>query len=232
MIALLSKNRRFYFALIALVVGGIVYTYNDVNLRLTTDVPLLMESKNQNLHLSDSVKDTPTESPSLKIKDYVSFQSQKIGLPTDRPDEIRNELTRFAESLHPQDIDELGKLFQNSKNGDEKALALYLLSESQNPHSVDILKDIILQPATSQDEHQALENQAFSFMAIEGISQSKDPILARQALQEVIQKTSDVSIRDRSTRALLSISNPSKTLETQDRENLLKLLDQQSSPSK
>lgn len=127
--------------------------------------------------------------------------------------------------MQPEHRDYLKSVLINKSNaGDDRALAIELLSRSQTPEAAEILKNYTI---TEMNDVGVDKNQelVFKAQAIEGLAGFQDENIALSYLNEISQKTDYSFLQDRTRRAQAAIKNEAPAVEKQDLDALKKIVE-------
>jgi hypothetical protein len=174
---------------------------------------------------NSSVPSAPSSRP-LRLTERIMQESEKIGMTTNDPEQVEQDLNQWAQKLSAQDIKDLRQLiFEGGHEGDEVALSLDLLGRRPlDPESAQILVDYILLGPSNE----TAEKSTFQLLALDGLIDhslaSRDPSMLRRVQKE----SSDALLSRRAGQALGALQgrNPSPT-ET-DQKALTELLEKSS----
>ena len=144
----------------------------------------------------------------------------------EHPEMTERKLKSRAQRMSP---DELQSLYQKVLNpqlaGDDRWLAVYLLSLSEEKNSISLLEDVVLSPTpTAQHDLRAEFEKSLRAQAIEGLQNQTDKKKAASSLHKLTQKLDDGFLLDRAQRALSYLENGTPPLEEQDRKALENLV--------
>ncbi|MEK6772443.1 MAG: hypothetical protein AABY64_00765 [Bdellovibrionota bacterium] len=182
----------------------------------------------------------PTENPPAKNQDprqkdssspnlLQSFETEvdEIGQLDEHPDQTEAKLKNQAGTLNEAELKELkSKALDPNQYGDDRMLAIYMLSLSQHPISAHLLEEIALSPFEKDVGQNS--NSAFEIItraqAIEGLQNREDKQQAVKSLSKLTAKLSDSNLLDRAQRALSHHHHATPRVEDQDLEALEKFV--------
>jgi hypothetical protein len=159
------------------------------------------------------------------LLEKVQAESAGIGQPTDDPDKVEADLTRWGQSLNSVQIEELREvIFLGKNSGDEVALALDLLGRSDESAAQEALTDYVLKgPAVASSEQ-----GTFQLLALDGVidqtERSRDP----RALQRLKKESSDALISRRAAQALGALKGRNPWPRETDEKALREILEKTS----
>lgn len=187
----------------------------------------------------NSNKDISDARQMISVSDETSLQQFKtefhhevlqVGKTTDEPNAVENRMQSIARQMEPEHIQYLEQvLLDRKQGGDERAMAVELLSRNQSEQAENILKNFILQDqgavVNNKGQRQQEQEIIFKAQAIEGIAGREDKSLARKHLDEIANKSSQSFLVDRAKRAKAQIDGQLRSLDSQDNEALKKLIE-------
>ncbi len=155
--------------------------------------------------------------------------SQRIGQLTEQPELESKKITQLAQSLTKAQLDEVYAVTTSSySSGDEKLLAIELLTQSPLTDSINHLKEFAqIDPSAINITSPPLQQEfrVLQLMSIEGLaSKQKDKAVAEQALRDISQKNPDKNISDAVQRSLWALRGHAPPPEEQGNEALRKVL--------
>lgn len=229
------KARSYYLLFLGLLVGFLTMDYflNQKIIHLKAQ-----NSTSQNIQKIEptakpetravAVQKTSTEEPALdsvqQFKSEFKYEVAQIGQVQVDTEAVENRLQAFARQMEPDHRNYLKTILMSEKsNGDERALAIELLTRNQTPEAAEILKNYSLSDSTTGNLKSG-EDIIFKAQAIEGLAGYQDRNLAISYLNEISRKTNYSFLQDRVRRAQASLKNEGPTIETQDLEALKKIV--------
>lgn len=230
------KARNYYLLFLGLLVGFLTMDYflNQKIMHLKSRNPTVVK----NIKNSDSiskpeaaavvVEKTPTEDSAQdsiqQFKSEFKQEVSQIGQVQADTETVENRLQAIARQMEPAHRDYLKLVLMNEKsNGDERAMAIELLTRNQTAEAAEILKNYSLSDSASGNL-KSDEDIVFKAQAIEGLAGYQDRNLAISYLNEISQKTNYSFLQDRVRRAQAVLKNEGPTIETQDLEALKKIV--------
>lgn len=228
----MKKSQKYYFFIIILIASFLTMDYfankkmvQILKPKVTAQIKKLDVQKATNTQ--DVQKEEASEasdSTSLaQFKADFKYEVFQIGKVQTNTDEVENRLQGLARQMEPEHRNFLKTILQNQKNnGDDRAMAIELLSRSQTPDAAEILKNYATDSSMSLGTH-AEQELVFKAQAIEGIAGFQDQNLALSYLNEISKKTSYTFLQDRATRAEAGLRNQGPAIQDQDVEALKKL---------
>lgn len=159
----------------------------------------------------------------LSLKDWMSWQAQRIGQPDENPEKTQATLKAKARSLNVRDIKDLENwVLETDRNGDERFLAVEMLVLNPRLESAESLGRILMTPESSRTSEPALEN-ILRARAVEGLG-AHPRQEATRILRDSLYRVSDRSLIDRGERALEARKRTVASPSEQDRQALGALL--------
>lgn len=172
-----------------------------------------------------------TAAQSAEKKSLTAFQQQLkiesdlIGQTTDHIEETEKRLQKMAEALDSSQLSYLKNVVMDlNQAGDERALAIELLSRNASSVAAQTLKEFALSNDRGLRGVAKDQEIVFKAQAIEGIAAQSQKSLALQYLSEISRKTDSAFLNDRALRAQAVIKDNFESLEKQDQKALEKLV--------
>ncbi len=219
------KARKYYFLILVLIGSFLTMDYflnKKINHLMSPDV-IHLQSVVKNINKKTFEKSEDSESL-LQFKSDFKYEVNQIGQTQTNTDEIENRLQGLARQMEPEHRDYL-KFILNSQdmNGDDRAMAIELLSRNQTLDSAEILKNYTTnEPSTNTTR--AEQELVFKAQAIEGLAAYQDRNVAISYLKEINKKTNYKFLQDRAQRAESALKNEGPPIEAQDLEALKKII--------
>jgi hypothetical protein len=230
------KPRSYYLLFLGLLVGFLTMDYflNQKIIQLKSKT----STTAKNLNNADSitkpeitvaaVEKTPVEESALdsvqQFKSEFRQEVSQIGRVQTDTEAVENRLQAVARQMEPEHRNYLKMILNSEKsNGDERAMAIELLTRNQTPEAAEILKNYSLSDSTTGNLKSG-EDIIFKAQAIEGLAGYQDRELAISYLNEIGQKTNYSFLQDRVRRAQSALKNEGPAIETQDLEALRKIV--------
>lgn len=177
---------------------------------------------------SASAKSEQNPSKTARVEAFLKEEAAKVGVLNPDPQATLANLQGYAETLEPFELSYLqSRALTSGIDGDERALAIFLLTLNPSEMALDLLKDISLAKIDPQ-LNGGLKDQEISFRAltIDGFSQNPNTQKSKRLLQTIAEQTDSSLVADRAKRALSSLSSSGETAPPAVQENnaLKKLL--------
>ena len=149
--------------------------------------------------------------------------TQEVSRLQENPEAAENKM----QTLAAQYIKKLADVMQDSKNnGDQRAMAVEILSRHQSIESLKKLEDFIQQPSESGAWNRNREFESvLRAQAIEGIASYPQKDLALSSLRALDPKLNESFLKDRIQRSMAGLKNQAPAAEKQDDEALRKLVE-------
>lgn len=225
------KIRKYYFLCLFLLVGFLMMDHfvNQKMMRLKNPDKISNQVlQNTQKLATDIVQSSAYENIDsvslLQFKSDFKYEVFQIGQTQANPDQIENRLQGLARQMEPAHRLYLKSiLIDTNMNGDDRAMAIELLSRNQTRESAEILKNYTIADAdvTKTQTEQEMVHKA---QAIEGLAVYQDRNVALAYLDEVTKKTNYQFLQDRARRAEASLKNEGPAIETQDLDALNKII--------
>lgn len=145
---------------------------------------------------------------------------------TPSPEDDEKQIIERAAKLSPQEIQDLKtNSLDTSLNQDLRFESVYLLS--QNQKSEKELAEIVLTPIPNSLKNRMLDfENVLRAQAIEGIQNSANKQTSQKLLTEIIKKSDNTFLIERSQRAQLYLQNGGEDLKTQDQKKLKAIINE------
>lgn len=156
-------------------------------------------------------------------------ESAQITKAQNDPELAQNKMKKFAQTITPQDVQELYNIISNEKNdGDRRALAIELLSIKNDTTSLIALQNFVANNktvnGTKWDRKKELET-VLRAQAVEGIASYPHKDIAISTLSYLQHKVDERFLNDRISRAAANLSNRAPTVQQQDEAALKQLVE-------
>lgn len=183
------------------------------------------------LDSSPAESQAKSEVPDLKAKplpERIRIESEGLGRVDTNPKSTENRLREWAGSLKREELSQLkGMVFDTQRNGDERALAVYLLGLAPGVEAMKELSEIAQSPIPESPNYRTQEfEMILRAQAVEGLIRPNEFEAARRELAAINGKTSNPFVLDRSQRGLQNLLGHGASLKEQDLEAESKLLRQ------
>lgn len=190
------------------------------------------------LAVSENIKDLVSPKPPQENKTTTedighgsflkqfSQEASLIGQTDPHPEKTRLRLQNWALVLGKDELHSLGNISRNpNRNGDERALAIYLLGLSLRPEALlELESTALLKSNTPMTAPQRELDRVLKLQAVENIVRPQDKTLSEQILHKILRESQDQLIVDRSIRGILSLTGKAPSPESQDQSALKKLI--------
>lgn len=165
----------------------------------------------------------------LNFDNLFLRQAQQIGQIQNDPASVELELKTLSKQMLPKDIKHMREIAEDTKNsGDDRALAIELLSRNQTADALDELAGFIArhEKSAGQNWNRAREFETIlRAQAIEGIGIYPEHATAESVLQKIDEKISESFLKDRIARTRASLKGIAPTPDQQDEQALRKLVE-------
>ncbi len=163
------------------------------------------------------VEKTSTEDSSLdsvqEFKSEFKYEVTQIGQVQTDTEAVENRLQSIARQMEPEHRDYLKLVLLSEKSsGDERAMAIELLTRNQTPEAAEVLKNYSISDS-SNGNLKSGEDIVFKAQAIEGLAGYQDRDLAISYLNEISRKTHYSFLQDRVRRAQAALKNEGPAIE-------------------
>ena len=175
--------------------------------------------------------------PEAKTKDEArqSFgnqfiaQARQIGSIQTDIETTEIELKKLSHRMQKSDIRKIADIAADTKvNGDERALAVELLSRNQTPEALKELEKFVIEHESKNSLNGGRASEFETILraqAIEGISIYPEKHTADEILKNVDSKISESFLKDRIARGRANLAGHAPSLEEQDDAALRKLVE-------
>lgn len=178
------------------------------------------QQKNLNANLQTK---NPLKTENRAPTSIISEEAYAISQLDDHPEKTEEKLKNLALSFEEKELKQLkATSLDLQKNGDDRMLAVYLLSLSQNSITASLLEEIVLSPLQNQASGSSEKSfeQVIRLQAVEGLQNREDKDQAIKSLSHLTAKLSDNLLADHSQRALSFHLHGTPRVEQQDLEAL------------
>lgn len=170
----------------------------------------------------------PPVDPDIFVQKFKK-ESLQLAKIQNNPELVQNRMKALADSMTPQDVQGLFEIMSNDKNnGDQRALAVELLSLKNDTTSLMALQNFVANNVTVNgtkwDRKKELET-ILRAQAVESIAAYPQREIALSTLSFLQQKVDEKFLNDRIGRATASLSENAPSLKQQDDDALKKLLE-------
>lgn len=176
----------------------------------------------------------PVEPPAPPVNPDVFVQkfkkeSLQLAKIQNNPELVQTRMKALADSMTPQDVQGLFEVISDDKNnGDQRALAVELLSLKNDTTSLMALQNFVANNVTVNgtrwDRKKELET-ILRAQAVESIAAYPQRDIALSTLGYLQQKVDEKFLNDRIGRATASLTENAPSLKQQDDDALKKLLE-------
>lgn len=232
--------RRAHYLFFTLIVGALVFSQYDLTRRIKNKNSQLQASagatKNNSPQVTASVPEekvevtvqVASEPPEAFIKKFA-IEAQQIAKIQNKPEQVQLRLNKLAQNLTKQNIDSLYELASDdTRSGDERALAVELLTIRNNAASLTALQNLVANQKNINgkkwDSKKEIET-VLRAQAVEGIAGFPEKEIALSTLNYLQQKVDEKFLSDRISRASNSLIMGKPTIQQQDEEALKKLIE-------
>jgi len=213
----------------ALAIGILLYSYIYIKVKkqvVYVDFSGNLTSQNQRRDFFKS-DDEESKKAGKNLEKILKEEKNLLGRVDPDPKASFLRLKTIAENLETADLNLLKiKALDESINGDERFLSIYLLAYNGKDISLDSLQNIALSlvPAP-ESQNQGLRDLEIQIraQAIEGLSRFYGNERAKAILEKAAEMQNEAFLRDRANRALYSWRTQN-SIENQDKTALEKLL--------
>ncbi len=170
----------------------------------------------------------PPVNPDVFVQKFKK-ESLQLAKLQNNPELVQNRMKALADSMTPQDVQGLFEVISNDKNnGDQRALAVELLSLKNDTTSLMALQNFVANNVTVNgarwDRKKELET-ILRAQAVESIAAYPQRDIALSTLGYLQQKVDEKFLNDRIGRATASLTENAPSLKQQDDDALKKLLE-------
>ena len=228
-------RKRYWFYSIALV--AVVFTVEyDVARRMNSKSSASVGGNARaRVDQAAAVAPTPTTravasvTPASSVFDSQFLkEAQRISNLQSDPKAVEQKMDQLARSMNALDLKKLEVIMQNkNEEGDERAMAVELISRSKTPEAMDALKDFVLTRENSAGENWTRNREFESVLraqAIEGIAAFPQKQLALTYLNSMAGQIDESFLKDRIVRSEESLKGRAPTTQQQDEAALKQLV--------
>ena len=170
----------------------------------------------------------PPVNPDIFVQNFKK-ESLQLAKIQNNPELVQNRMKALADSMTPQDVQGLFEVISNDKNnGDQRALAVELLSLKNDTTSLMALQNFVANNVTVNgtrwDRKKELET-ILRAQAVESIAGYPQRDIALSTLGYLQGKVDEKFLNDRIGRATASLTEKAPSLKQQDDDALKKLLE-------
>lgn len=170
----------------------------------------------------------PPVNPDIFVQKFKK-ESLQLAKIQNNPELVQNRMKALADSMTAQDVQALFEVISNDKNnGDQRALAVELLSLKNDTASLMALQNFVANNVTVNgtkwDRKKELET-ILRAQAVESIAAYPQRDIALSTLSFLQQKVDEKFLNDRIGRATASLTENAPSLKQQDDDALKKLLE-------
>lgn len=161
-----------------------------------------------------------------ELQKRFSAEVAKIGQIDPNPSATAEALLALARSLDKSSLEWLrGVALDDSKNGDDRFFAAYLLAENGGQDSLNFLREVALSkiPPAKAAGQKELERQIRA-QVTEGLGKNRSSEYARHVLEQVAVEQDDPFLRDQAHRALHEWKTGER-IEDQEKDAIGKVLE-------
>lgn len=174
------------------------------------------------------VPPAPAVNPDIFVQRFKK-ESLQLAKIQNNPALVQSRMKALADSMTPQDVQGLFEVISNDKNnGDQRALAVELLSLKNDTASLMALQNFVANNMTVNgtrwDRKKELET-ILRAQAVESIAAYPQRDIALSTLGYLQQKVDEKFLNDRIGRATASLNENAPSLKQQDDDALKKLLE-------
>lgn len=143
------------------------------------------------------------------------------------PEETEKKLQDLAGEMSSEDVKKIAQVMTNPNiNGDQRSMAVEILSRHQTVESLKQLEDFILQHDETTKWSRSREFESvLRAQAIEGIAAFPQKDLALSSLMALDPKLDEAFLKDRIQRSMAGLRSENQSSEKQDNEALSKLVE-------
>lgn len=168
-----------------------------------------------------------TESDLQNFETQFKLESQNISQLQSEPQKTEERLQVLANKMTQEQMQKLTQLISDqSKDGDERAMAIEMLSRRKDSESLKALEDFVAQSGDAGAWSRSHEFESvLRAQAIEGIAAYPEQKEALSALNKLSKKVNESFLRDRILRSQAGLKGLAPSIENQDNEALRKLVE-------
>ena len=214
-------------------VGIIFFLEYDVTERLHQVHSRRLSANRSALATKGNIQVSSSAAPKNAVNSALNFEAkfaqvtQSVSQLQENPEEAENKMQTLAVELSALDIKKLSEIMKNAKsNGDQRAMAVELLSRHQSVESLKQLEDFVQQPLSNSAWNRNREFESvLRAQAIEGIAAYPQKDLALSSLMALDPKLDETFLKDRVKRSMAGLKNQAPSAEKQDDVALKKLIE-------
>ncbi len=186
--------------------------------------PAATTGKNQVTSADEAKSETI---PAINFETKFVQVTQAVSQLQENPEVAEQKMQALAGELSSRDIKKLSEVMQDAKsNGDQRAMAVELLSRHQSIDSLKQLENFIQQPLAGGAWNRNREFESvLRAQAIEGIASYPQKDLALSSLMGLDPKLNESFLKDRIKRSMAGLKNQAPAAEKQDDNALKKLIE-------
>ena len=168
-----------------------------------------------------------SESDLQNFETQFKLESQNISQLQSEPQKTEERLQGLANKMTQEQMQKLTQLISDqSKDGDERAMAIEMLSRRKDSESLKALEDFVAQSGDAGAWSRSHEFESvLRAQAIEGIAAYPEQKEALSALNKLSKKVNESFLRDRILRSQAGLKGLAPSIENQDNEALRKLVE-------
>ncbi len=168
-----------------------------------------------------------TVSDLQNFETQFKLESQNISQLQSEPQKTEERLQVLANKMTQEQMQKLTQLISDqSKDGDERAMAIEMLSRRKDSESLKALEDFVAQSGDAGAWSRSHEFESvLRAQAIEGIATYPEQKEALSALNKLSKKVNESFLRDRILRSQAGLKGLAPSIENQDNEALRKLVE-------
>ena len=167
--------------------------------------------------------------PQVPFIDKFKKEAVQIAKIQTNPDEADARIKKLANQMRPQDVDSMYEVISNDKiNGDQRALAVELLSVKNDTTSLMALQNFVANNKNingKQWDRKKEFETVLRAQAVEGISTYPQREIALSTLNYLQHKVDNMFLAERIGRATTELTIQGRTQRQQDEEALRKLVE-------
>lgn len=219
------RKKFYWLAILALLVFITDIYLNRANeLELLTNTPVPQNPTSVSTATSESTSSNNKISENSEISKPAPSTPVKTDYLIENPETEEQKISLRAKTLKPTEIKILKEnSLDTSLNQDQRFESIYLLSLSQKASKE--LEQVVLFPIPTTFKERMLDfENVLRAQAIEGIQNSSNKKQSIEILKNIINKTDNNFLLERSKRAQIFLENGGDSLEVQDKKQLEKVL--------
>jgi hypothetical protein len=226
--------RKSHYLFFAVIIAAVVFLQLDTTKR----VKIVQQNKEAARVLAaleeedkaDQVAAKPAVIPPEVFVKKFKTEALQIGKIQNKPEEAEKRLRQLANEMRPQDVEGMYEIISDENaNGDQRALAVELLSMKNDTNSLIALQNFVANKktinGTKWDAKKELET-VLRAQAVEGIAVYPQKEIALSTLNYLQSRVDDKFLSERIGRASSGIlTGNNKSSQQQDDEALKKLVE-------